>query len=283
MTADLILDWDDRPDADTRLTPEVYASFDAPAVDEDPDTYEEDADASDEDRPDTLGVSTARRDGRLLGWVWVYRDPENSDIARAQAAYVPREAARYHGEADPAYAPEEFDVIARLYERAADEVRAIGLRALRFSGGDTRPEGHAATLLHATAEPGDSRIWSVRPATWEHPDDLPVLAELVSSTSEAPPYTTISTSTPTASIAAILVDDHAYINVGEGIQHDKAEPAELAALFAALITRLRDALPDITELEVFEFEDDAVRAALPLAGLHLDAQHTNYEVDLTPH
>ncbi|MFC9993881.1 hypothetical protein [Nocardia sp. NPDC127526] len=278
MTSELILEWDGRPDAEARLTPEIYAGFgtSAPAETDYDDT------AFETDRPDTLGVVTARRDGRLLGWSWVYRDPDDAATARAQAAYLPREAARFHGEADPQPTPDEFDVITRLYLRSADAARAIGLRALRFSGGDTQPEGQAAARLHARAEPGDSRIWFARPASWQPPADLPAPAELITSATETPPHTTFSVSTPRASITALAVDDQAYINVGEDIDHDDAEPEELAALFAALLTQLREARPEVTELGVFEFSDEAVRRALPMAGLHLRAQHTHYEVPLIP-
>ncbi|GAA1367887.1 hypothetical protein GCM10009612_53840 [Streptomyces beijiangensis] len=262
-------EWDGRPDGEERLSNELFAAVGRPA----PDLTEG------EHRPRTVGSAVARRNGALLGWAWVFEEePAGARAAHVQALYVPREARRIetgHSDLLPPSA-EESEMVEGLYRRAAQEARTAGYLLLRWSGPDTGPDGQAATALDAHGHSEYARTWSVRPATWRPPADLPE----VQIRQPAAPSLTLATSD--AEVSAGIYGTAAHINAGESIHHQNADPRAVAALIVELVSRLKRNHPQVTELTIWEFDDATeLRQALSLAGLHITARHMKYEFPLT--
>lgn len=267
MTLEMSLEWISQPDAEERLYEELYARAGRPLP----------SLGDDENRPRTIGSVAARREGTLLGWAWLYEDPDGEHAARVQALYVPREAHRLEtGRYSPLPPPaEEFEMVTGLYRRAAQEARAASYRTLRWSGPDTGPDGQAATALNAYGHGEYARTWSTNPATWQPPAGLP----------DAParrlPEPDLTLATADAEISAAIEGHMAHLNAGEAIRYQRTEPRTLAPLIAQLVTHLRHDHPTVTELSIWEF-DDTVRQALLLAGLSITGRHMAYELPLTP-
>ncbi|MGY4985672.1 hypothetical protein [Streptomyces nigrescens] len=275
MNSELFFEWDGRPDAGKHVSGEMYAVAGGPpyTADDEP----EPEPTGGQGRPRTIGAVAARRDGALLGWAWVYEDPDHERVARVQATYVPRQVRRlktgYYDLLPPT--AEEFEMVTGLYRRAADEARAAGYRTLRWGGRDTGPDGQAATALNAHGHGECARYWSTEPATWQPPAGLPDVQ-----VHQLPAHLTLATAD--AEVSAFIDGHAAHINAGESIRHENAEPRALAALIAELVTRLRRDHPEVTELTIWEFDDASVRQALPLAGLRITARTMDYDLPLTP-
>jgi hypothetical protein len=268
VSSEVSFEWDDRTDAVERLAKELCAGIGAPVPDP----------TDGEDRPRTVGAVAARRDGALLGWAWVYEDPDDERGARVQALYAPRDARRiktgYYAHLPPV--AEEFEVVTGLYRRAAEQARFAHYRTLRWSGPDSGPDGRAAAALHAHGHSEYARAWNIEPLRWHAPAGLSDVRV------RRLPEPDLTLATAYAQVSTAIEGHRAYVNGREAIRHQNAEPRALAALIAKLITCLRHDYPEVTELTVWEFDDAAVRQALPLAGMRIAEHFMQYELALTP-
>jgi hypothetical protein len=272
MSSDLDFEWDNGPDSAEGLWAEAFAAIDAMI----PDSCFED-----DDQAHVIGTVAARRGGVLVGITEVYAEEGGGGVASMQGAYVPREVRRilsgYYD--DSPITTEEFAAIAGMYRLAVEHITAAGFRAVLFDGTDTAPDGRAAVELSAQPIREYARDWRVEPATWIRPEDLPDV-ELLRVRDPDADSAEVELETANGSVRAYLLDRSAYINVGEAIRHDGGDPRVVAALLAELVTRLRENYPNAIELTVFEFEDDTIRAALPLAGFEIAGRHVMYELPL---
>ncbi|MDG4863424.1 hypothetical protein P8605_35315 [Streptomyces sp. T-3] len=268
MSAEMSVEWDGRQDATERLIKEMYAAVGMPGP----------VPADGEDEPRTVGAAVARLDGALLGWAWTFEDRDHGRVAaRVQGLYMPREMHRletgFYELIPPA--AEEFQMISRLYRRAAEAARAAGFHTLRWNDRDTGPGGRAAIALNAHGHSTDARFWSVEPAMWQAPVGLPDVQV------HPQPGPALTLTTADAEVFAVIDRHAAYVNAGEAIVYRSAEPHELAALIAELVRRLRRDHPEVTELTVYEFDGAVVSEALALAGLRITARSMDYELSLT--
>ncbi|MEV6774085.1 hypothetical protein AB0N05_36170 [Nocardia sp. NPDC051030] len=273
MSSDLAFEWDNGPDSAERLWGEAFASIDAMI----PDSCFED-----DDQAHVIGTVAARRGDALVGVTEIYDEEGKGGVASMQAAYVPREVRRilsgYYD--DSPTSSEEFAAVAGMYRLAAEQLGAAGYRALLFDGMDTAPDGKAAVELRAHPIREYARNWHVEPARWERPEGLPAvtLTKVREPDTDSPE---VELQTEHAAVRAYLMDRSAYINVGEAISYSGTDSVHLAALLAELVTRLRENYPGAIELTVFEFEDETIHAALPLAGFEISGRHVMYELPLT--
>ncbi|MFF7247263.1 hypothetical protein ACFZBU_25540 [Embleya sp. NPDC008237] len=287
MKRDISLEWDSDPAIGERHATEVYASGGLPAptppsrtsstadIDADVDV---DAEVDASGSGDRIGTVTARRAGRLLGWVSIDGDGEAGVAAQGERAdRLARRLVRgsYAGDA-PATA-EERDAFVLMYRRAAEQARAVGARVLHWSGTDTGPEGTAARALAARVTGEIARIWTVDPNGWWAPGGLPAVRV------RTLPPPRVGLIGEGAELTVSVEDDRAYLNAGEAITAPGVAADILGALIAELVESIRRNHPDVRELAVFEFDGDtegAVRQALPLAGLRIEHRVLDFELAL---
>lgn len=245
----------------------------------DPDLVAElEADLVEPERPASLGVIVARRDGDLIGWAEVV-DPEDGDrTAELQLTFAPRLAWRlaYGFFNNDPHTAEEEEVFLQVCRQAAERAKAAGLRTLSWHGADTGPEGKAAMVLGAVADPHDARLWKADlggsgPREPEGDEVHEVAVELPGDG-------------PAARLEAWVSerDATAYVNIGESFHHHHADAATLTGLVEDLIRTLRRQEPTLTQLIVFEFDDDAIRRALGPTDLTIAARLATYRLALRP-
>ncbi|MCZ0973989.1 hypothetical protein O1L55_27395 [Streptomyces albulus] len=168
---------------------------------------------------------------------------------------------------------EEFEMVTGLYRRAADEARAAGYRTLRWGGRDTGPDGQAATALNAHGHGDYAPLLEHRACHMAAPAGLPDVQ-----VHQLPAHLTLATAD--AEVSA-FIDGHAASSM-PGVDPPRERRAARLAADRGTVTRLWRDHPEVTELTIWEFDDAAVRQALPLAGLRLTARTADYELPLTP-
>jgi hypothetical protein len=272
MSNDISLEWGSGATAVPRPAGEVYASVGLPSPDASPG-----ADVG--DAGEVVGTVIARRDGRPIGWVTVYRNADADAGVWAQGEQTGRLARRLVlGFRDDVPATvEEHAAFVLMYREAAERARAAGGRVLRWSGADTGPEGEAARALGARTAGEIARIWTADPAAWLPPAGLPAVS------ARTLPSPAVGLAGGGAEVGVTVDGDRAYLDAGEAIRADGVEADVLAALLAELLDRLHHDHPAVRELAVFEFDADAtgtVRHALPLAGLRIADRILDYELPL---
>ncbi|WP_406278756.1 hypothetical protein [Embleya sp. NBC_00896] len=270
MKPDISLEWDSGPAAEHRSAAEIYASVGlaVPSA-----TH-----AGVDDADDRIGTVSARHEGRLLGWVSLYRQSDAGLRAQGErAGRLARRLVRGAYDGDAPTTAEEREAVRMMYRRAAEQARAAGAHVLRWTGTDTGPEGEAAHELAAKATGEIARIWTIDPADWLLPGGLPAVRV------RSLPTPHVGVIGEGAEIIATLASGEAYINAAEAIVAPGVEADMLAAVLAELVRLLRREYPDVYELAVFEFDGDiggTVRQALPLAGLRIEHRLLDYELRL---
>ena len=277
---DIALEWDQHPGTGLRLAAELAGRTGLPLL--------EDISVAD-GTADLLGVIAARGAGELLGWAEL-RDAGLGE-AWVQAVSAQRLVHSLHlgraDESEPQAA--ETDMVCRLTAEAARRAAAAGYRVLRWQGTDVGPSGRAAVELGACRVDEYARLWELNPAS-SHIGRLAARDRLVHTIAESddPPGRVLITTVlsacngvePVATITTFIGAAEAYISAEEGFPHREADTGLLTEVFGAVAAELRSAMPDISMLRVFEFDDETVRAALARIGMRICGRYNDYELDL---
>ncbi|MFG3521653.1 hypothetical protein ACGF5S_15390 [Nocardia nova] len=278
---DIALEWDQHPGTGLRLAAELAGRTGLPLL--------EDMSVAD-GTADLLGVIAARGGGELLGWAEL-RDAGLGE-AWVQAVSAQRLVHSLHlgraDESEPQAA--ETEMVCRLTAEAVRRATAAGYRVLRWQGTDIGPSGRAAVELGARRVDEYARLWELDLTRPPAPDTTAPLRRLVHTLAESadPPgrvlLTTVlsarSATEPITTITTFAGGAEAYISAEEGFAHREADADLLTAAFGAVVAELRAVMPDITVLRVFEFDDEALRAALGRIGMRVCGRYNDYELNL---
>lgn len=278
---DIALEWDQHPGTGLRLAAELAGRTGLPLL--------EDISVAD-GTADLLGVIAARGGGELLGWAEL-RDAGLGE-AWVQAVSAQRLVHSLQlGRADES-APHaaETDLVCRLTAEAARRAGAAGYRVLRWQGTDIGPSGRAAAALGARRVDEYARLWELdlRTADPARTASLGRLVHTVAESADPPGRVLITTvlsarskTEPVATVTAFLGATEAYISAEEGFPHREADGELLAAVFGAVVDELREVMPEIATLRVFEFDDEELRTALARIGMRICGRYNDYELALT--
>ncbi|MEU3354430.1 hypothetical protein [Streptomyces sp. NPDC037389] len=302
---------DDRaPDADVRLTRELFAGL--PVTVPDPEREAGEAPAR--------TVVARRPDGGLLGWAEVYDLREDGQpVAAVQWVVVSRERERIvqgHGVTREA-TPEEKAVAARLVHGVATGAGAAGYAALEWDDPERLLGARDAAELGASPTEELNRRWalSTPPAGWTAPAGLPAVSTRPVPPAPGPgqlssyadffaeftgqpytaedaselladvrpfPHTALDLLAPDGRVSAQVV---AVVEGGvaqvDAVFHRKGTSAgELTALLAALIGPLCREHPGVTALEVQDLGDPVVAEALAATDFHVVDRWYRYRLPL---
>lgn len=279
---DIALEWDQHPGTGLRLAAELAGRTGLPLL--------EDMSVAD-GTAGLIGVIAARGGGELLGWAEL-RDAGLGE-AWVQAVSAQRLVHSLHlgraDESEPHAA--ETEMVCRLTAEAVRRAAAGGYRVLRWQGTDIGPSGRAAVELGARQVEEYARLWeldlSVAARSVSHPAAGRVVHTIAAST-DPPGRVLISTvlslrpeAGTVATIIAFAGGNEAYISAEQGFSHHEADADLLAEVFGAVAAELREVMPEIRTLRVFEFDDDALRTALSRIGMRICGRYNDYELALT--
>ncbi|AHH18907.1 hypothetical protein NONO_c41230 [Nocardia nova SH22a] len=277
---DIALEWDQHPGTGLRLAAELAGWTGLPLL--------EDISVAD-GTADLLGVIAARGGGELLGWAEL-RDAGLGE-AWVQAVSAQRLVHSLNlGRADESEPQaDETEMVCRLTAEAARRAAAGGYRVLRWQGTDIGPSGRAAVTLGARRVDEYARLWELNPVAsrYGYPAARNRLVHTVAE-SDDPPGRVLITAVlsarngvePVATITTFAGAADAYISAEEGFPHREADADLLTEIFGAVVAELRSAMPEITVLRVFEFDDETVREALSRIGMRICGRYNDYELEL---
>ncbi|MBA8924872.1 hypothetical protein BC739_002071 [Kutzneria viridogrisea] len=243
--------------AELRLAREMFALIGAEFSEDDSDLDSE-----------ALGYVAARDEAELLGFARLLAADTDEDLTLVDVSLVSRTRRMLEGTSHVTD-PHEAEVVTALLRAAAE------LGPIEWHGTDRSPEGAAARALGASAHEEIGRHWgSTDLAAWQPPAGLVAAPTQLLVEDEL-----LTVESRQVQLTALVRDTTALVEYPE---HEGAAPAELAAVLAALIERLRAEHSEVTELAVREFDDAELAKAAELAGLHVVERWLTYRSAAQP-